>query len=587
MRCVVSMRPRPVPQVPEQTVLVARAAFPKGSLAMSVRDELVEVFADDQFSEAFGSRGAPAESPGALALVTVLQHVENLTDRQAGLMVARGIDWKYALGLELGDPGFDHSVLSKFRARLVAHGLEQRVFEKMLEVLAAKGLIGAGGKQRSDSTHVLSAVRDLNRLELAGESVRACLEALAAAAPDWLAQVIDVSEWTTRYGARVDSWRLPTSKTKRERLATVYGSDAVALLRAVHAEHSPFWLCELPAVEVLRTVLIQNYYLHTNARGREVITRRESDNQGLPPAHRRVSSPYDTDARWAAKGEDLFWLGYKLHLTETCDNDTNANHSGDEPGHSGAAADDADRQRPNLITNVATTQSTVPDVKITTPIHRELARRNLLPAEHYVDSGYPSAQVIDDAHRVFGLTLVSPALLDTSAQAKAGAGFDKTAFTIDWQTRQVTCPQGHTSASWSPTEQRGTDVIVVKFDTTTCRPCPVREQCTTSARGTRQLTLHPRELHEALVRARTEQTSQTWRDKYAIRAGAESTIHQAVTTCGMRQARYRGLPKVTLQHSFAAIAINLVRLHEWWTSPPLAKARQPSHLTRLNHALAA
>lgn len=196
------MRPRPVPQVPGQTVLVARAAFPKGSLAMSVRDELSEVFADEQFAQAFGIRGAPAESPGALALVTALQHVEGLTDRQAGLMVARAIDWKYALGLELGDPGFDPSVLSKFRARLVEHGLERQVFEKMLAVLAAKGLIGAGGKARTDSTHVLSAVRDLNRLELAGESVRACLEALAVAAPDWLAQVIDVSEWTTRYGAR-------------------------------------------------------------------------------------------------------------------------------------------------------------------------------------------------------------------------------------------------------------------------------------------------------------------------------------------------------------------------------------------------
>lgn len=581
-----SMRPRPVPQVPGQTVLVARAAFPKGSLAMSVRDELSEVFADEQFAQAFGIRGAPAESPGALALVTALQHVEGLTDRQAGLMVARAIDWKYALGLELGDPGFDPSVLSKFRARLVEHGLERQVFEKMLAVLAAKGLIGAGGKARTDSTHVLSAVRDLNRLELAGESVRACLEALAVAAPDWLAQVIDVSEWTTRYGARVDSWRLPSSKTKRDRLAQVYGGDAVALLRAVYAEHAPAWLGELPAVGVLRTVLIQNYYICTNARGREVITRRESDNEGLPPAHRRVSSPYDTDARWAAKGEDLFWCGYKLHLTETCDHDPNGDPSA-APGHSGGAASAADRRHPNLITNVATTFSTVPDVTMTTPIHRELARRNLLPAEHYVDSGYPSAQVIDDAHRVFGLTLVTPALLDTSAQARAGAGFDKTAFTIDWQTRQVHCPQGHPSASWSPARQHGTEAIVVKFDTTTCRPCPVRHQCTTSARSTRQLTLRPQELHEALARARAEQTTQTWQDKYAIRAGAESTIHQAVTTCGMRHARYRGLPKVALQHTFAAVAINLVRLHEWWTAPPLRRARKASHLTRLDHTLAA
>ena len=96
---------------------------------MSARDRAwVRCSRDEQFAAAFGVRGAPAESPGALALVTALQFAENLTDRQAAQMVARAIDWKYALGLELTDPGFDASVLSKFRARLVEHGLEEQVF---------------------------------------------------------------------------------------------------------------------------------------------------------------------------------------------------------------------------------------------------------------------------------------------------------------------------------------------------------------------------------------------------------------------------------------------------------------------------
>src|SRR5512133_3514040 len=369
MRCVVSMRPRPAPRVPDQTVVVARAAFPKGSRAMSARDELADVFDDEQFAAAFGTRGAPAESPGALALVTVLQYVENLTDRQAGLMVARAIDWKYALGLELADPGFDPSVLSKFRARLVEHGLEQVVFDKMLEVLAAKGMVGAGGKQRTDSTHVASAVRDLNRLELAGESVRACLEALAAAAPDWLASVIDVPEWAHRYGPRIDSWRSPTTQAKRDRLAKVYGQDAVRLLRAVFAPSAPGWLSEIPAVNVLRIVVLQNYLVTTDARGREVIKRREADTDGLPPARTRVTSPYDPDTRWAAKGDDLFWNGFKVHLTETCH-------------------DEADPPAPNLITDVTTTPATTPDTKTTSGIHQRLAQRDLAPAEHYLDSGY-------------------------------------------------------------------------------------------------------------------------------------------------------------------------------------------------------
>ena len=565
-----SMQPRSWSQVPEQTVLVARAAFPNGSLAMAVRDELGEVFSDEQFSAAFGTRGAPAESPGALSLVTALQYVENLTDRQAAQMVARAIDWKYALGLELTDPGFDHSVLSKFRTRLVEHGLEEQVFETLLTVLRAKGLLKAGGKQRTDATQVISAVRDLNRLELAGESVRACLEALAVAAPPWLASVIDLPQWAHRYKARVDSWRLPASQAKRDRLAAVYGSDAVALLRAVFSPDAPGWLAQIPAVQVLRTVVLQNYYIYTDARGREVVKRREADTDGLPPARVRITSPYDTDARWAAKGDELYWDGYKVHLSETC-------HDSDDP---------TDPPAPNLITDVTTTDATVPDVKATRPIHQRLAGRDLLPGEHYLDSGYPSAQTITDALRTYGVTLVTPALLDRSAQARAGGGFDKSAFSIDWDARQATCPQGNTSASWSPTRQRGTEVIVVKFAAGACGPCPLRPQCTTAKRGGRQLTLYPRELHQALARARAEQTTKTWQDKYALRAGVEGTIHQAIAVTGIRHARYRGLPKVHLQHVFSAIALNLIRLHAWWFGHPIDRGRT-SHLARLDLVLAA
>ena len=291
-----------------------------------------------------------------------------------------------------------------------------------------------------------------------------------------------------------------------------------------------------------------------------------------PPARLRVTSPYDTDTRWAAKGDDLFWNGYKVHLTETC--------------HHPSETSEPDLAPPNLITDVATTPATVPDRKATTPIHQRLRERRLLPAEHYLDSGYPSAHTITTARTTYGITLVTPALLDRSAQARAGTGFDKTAFAIDFDTRQVTCPQATTSASWSPANQRGTDVIVVKFAARSCDPCPVRAQCTTAKRGGRQLTFYPRELHEALADARTQQTTKTWHDKYALRAGVEGTVHQAVTATGIRHARYRGLAKTHLQHVFSAIALNLIRLHAWWTGHPLDRGRT-SHLTRLDLALAA
>ncbi|MBV6703332.1 transposase [Kitasatospora aureofaciens] len=286
------MRSAGLPEVPEQTALVAAVAFSKGTLAMRVREKLAEVFADEPFTSAFGVRGAPGLSPGMLALVTVLQFAENLTDRQAAGMVLRAIDWKYAIGLELTDPGFDFTVLAKFRARLVEHGMERLVFDRLVEHCRREGLIAAGGKQRTDSTHVISAVRDLNRLELAGVSVRAVLEALATA-PTWLGQAMPVAELELRYAARVDSWRLPSSKTKRDRLAEVHGQDALALLHAVHAPDAPVWLREIEAVQLLRQIFMQIYYVHTHARGREVVRKREAEKDGVPPGHLRLASPYE------------------------------------------------------------------------------------------------------------------------------------------------------------------------------------------------------------------------------------------------------------------------------------------------------
>jgi len=417
-----SLQPQPWPQIPELTVQAARAAAGKGGypLAMRVRDELGELFADAEFAEAFGVRGKPGWSRGRLALVTVLQMAENLTDRGAAHQVRFRMDWKDALGMELSDPGFDHTVLSEFRGRVVTHGMEEKGLDLLLAALAEKGLVTAGGKQRTDSTHVVAAVRDLNRLELAGESVRACLEALAVAAPAWLAGAVDVAGWGKRYTARVDSWRLPASQAKRAELALASGTDGFALLAAVYAADAPSWLAEVPAVGVLRVVLVQNY-TRTVTGGREVVKRREAETDGLPPGRLRLTSPYDTHARWGGK-RDTFWNGYKVHVSETCDTPDSTG-----TGSGSAASARVAAEPPNISTNVATTDATVPDSAMTEPIHRTLAARGLLPGERYIDSGYPSAELVLTSLRDFGIALISPVLLDTSPQARAGAGFDPTA----------------------------------------------------------------------------------------------------------------------------------------------------------------
>ena len=595
---LMSVQPRSWPQPAPEVVAAVRAAYRRreAPLPVTVRDRLGELFPDAEFAPAFGVRGRPGWSPGRLALVTVFQMAEDLTDRQAADAVRDKISWKYALGLDLDDEGFDASVLSEFRTRVVEHGLEQRVLDLLLEALVAQGLVAAGGKQRTDSTHVVSAVRDLNRLELAGESVRACVEAIAAAAPQWLAGVIDIAGWGRRYGARVDTWRLPTSKTKRAELVAAYGTDAVVLLRAVHDDRAPAWLRELPAVDVLRRVLVQNYVITTDAAGREVIRAREADTDGLPPGRVRLSSPYDLDARWAAKGDDLYWNGYKVHVTETCETPDPApvdtpsvdTPSVDTPSVDTPSVDTPSAERPNIIVGVATTDATVPDAQMTENIHAALAARDLLPAEHFVDSGYPSAALVVDSARHWGITLVSPLLADTSRQAKAGAGYDRASFTIDFDTEQARCPQGQTSAWWNRVTQRGTDAIVIKFAAGTCRPCPMRDQCTRSTSPTygRQLTVPPREVHHAQLTARATQNTKDWQARYAIRAGVEGTIRQGVAVTGMRRARYRGLPKTRLEHAYSAAALNLIRLDAYWNGHPLDRTRT-SHLARLDLALAA
>ena len=176
-------------------------------------------------------------------------------------------------------------------------------------------------------------------------------------------------------------------------------------------------------------------------------------------------------------------------------------------------------------------------------------------------------------------------LADTSPQARAGAGFDRAAFAIDFGAQQATCPQGHTSSHWNPVTQRGTDTIVTTFAKGTCGPCPVRARCTTSASGRRQLTVHPKQVHEAQLAARAAQDTKDFQARYALRAGVEGTIRQGVAVTGMRHARYRGLARTRLEHTSAAVALNLIRLHAWWNGHPLDRTRT-SHLARLELALA-
>ena len=454
---------------PEPDPLIAAAIAAKYSgkrprpLAVQVRDRLGQWLEDGEFAAAFGDRGRPGWSPSRLALVTILQREENLADRAAAEAVRTRIDWQYLPGLPLDDPGFDHTVLSGFRNRVADAGLEQVVLDSLLARLAAWGLVRAGGRQRTDSTHVIAAVAALNRLELAGESVRAALEALTAAHPDWVAQRICVPDFARRYGTPVTSWRPPASQARRDELAIAYARDGYALLEAVYASSSPGWLREIPAVDVLRRVLVQNYTRIITAGGREVIRRREKEPEGdgLPHGHIRIASPYDTDARWGVKREE-FWLGCKLHVSETCDDAPPCTcgqacpAAGPCPGTTGAGAGAQGSGHdkhcehlafPNLITHVATTDATVTGNQMTSVIDDDLARKNLPPGRHYLDSGYLSAALVVAGHARHGIALTGPLLAGTSAQARAGNGYARADFTAGLRHQDRHLPAGKDGSS--------------------------------------------------------------------------------------------------------------------------------------------
>src|SRR3954462_1853323 len=154
----------PVGSVPDETMRVARAAFPNGNVYMQMWDALGVIYEDETFSPLFAARGRPAECPWRLALVTVMQFAEGLSDRQAAEAVRARIDWKYALGLDLDDSGFHYSVLCEFRARLLDGSLDRLLLEALLTACRTRGLLRRRGRQRRDSTHVLGVLRLLNRL---------------------------------------------------------------------------------------------------------------------------------------------------------------------------------------------------------------------------------------------------------------------------------------------------------------------------------------------------------------------------------------------------------------------------------------
>src|SRR5438876_1317425 len=406
-RRAMSMKPHGLEPIPEETRQLVERLRPKGTMVTQLRDELGPIYSDEQFAHLFPTRGRAAEAPWRLALVTVLQAIEGLTDRQAAECVHLRMDWRYALALPLDDAGFDDSILSDFRQRLLAADAQELILEPMLQVCRQRGWLKAAGKQRTDATAVLARVRALSSLESVGESMRAALNALAQQEPAWLQAHLN-PQWFDRSVHRFELARFPKAQTQQQQLREQVGQDVAQLLASLDQVATPQGLGSLPEVRLLRQIFAQHY----EQQGQQI---RWRDGPAVTNEE-RIVSPYDQEARSSRK-RDTVWLGYKVHLTETCDQDPAC---------------------PQLITPVATTVATLQDSEMLAPIGEQLRAKELAPAEHYVDQGYPSgAQLVQQAQ--LGTQIMGPVGPDPSWQQREQTGYAVGDFALDWHAQVATC----------------------------------------------------------------------------------------------------------------------------------------------------
>lgn len=541
------LKPTNIESIPEETVRVAKVVFAKGNLYLKMRDELGTVFSDIDFMTLYPSKGQPAFSPWRLALITVLQFLENLSDRQTADAVRSRIDWKYALGLELTDTGFDYSVLSGFRQRLLANQQQTILLDRLLSLLIEKNLLKARGKQRTDSTHVLASIRVMNRLELVVETFRATLNELATLCPDWL-KSITLPGWFDLYSVRAEQSRFPHDEKKRQEFAVQIGMDGYYLLQLIEVYQPE--LLKLHKVETLGKVWKRHY--SRNETGQVVWV----NNKDLPLAATAIESPYDTEAKHSSK-RDIVWTGYKVHLSESCDDGL-----------------------PRIITNVHTTVATQQDVACTANIQQSLAEKNLPPNIHLVDAGYVDAELLVDSQQNYGIQLFGPTRLNPSWQAREGA-YDSTKFEVDWDNKVATCPEGKKSIYWHEyvmKSQKSTaynyPVVMIRFSKWDCNDCLNRSKCVRSTTGAaRGFALPIKDHYQALEQNRQILSTEEGKKLYQKRAGVEGTLSQGVRIGSLRRSRYFGLQKTHLQEIALASGINILRTVNFLDGVPLAKTR--------------
>lgn len=531
-----SLRFQMLGPVPDDTARLVRALSRKKPHPYVVfADHLGDFLDCDDFTELYSNLGQSAIHPARLALATLVQFAEGLSDRQLAETVQWNTAVKYLLRLPLEHDGWDPSVFAEFRSRLLEGGAYKVIFEKLLHVAEQRGMLKPT-KQRTDSTYILSAARLLNRLELVHESTKQCLEELAGKAPEFVYS-ISKPDWLQRYFDRPFNYKLSNTEKARSQLAQEIGKDIEYLLIAVDESDQQLGLSNLKSVRVLRQIYEEQF---------EDTPKGGPRFRAVDELNASVGSPHDPDARLASK-RGVMHFGYKVHFTETFSE--------------GA---------PHLITHVETTAATVNDSLALPAIQKHLKQKGMKPDLHLVDSGYVQVDYLHKSMTQDETEVLSPLTNGHSWQSKMNTGFDVQNFIVDWTNKVVTCPLGTTSERWKKGRDKNGQVVNVSFPESACKVCPVRESCTRA--DARKLQIKAQPVYEFVQLMRQRQHTEYFKKEYANRAGVEGTISQAVRNSG-RHSPYVGFAKTEFANVITGAALNFVRIAQHLLGVPTAKTR--------------
>lgn len=507
--------------IPAETARIGQILMRESDLYRQVGDHVGEILTLEEFAPLYSEEGRGAICPIVLSLVVLFQYLEKLPDREAAAAVVVRMDWKYALHVPLEWQGFHYSTLSYFRQRLLEHGAERLLFDKILAWIISEGYSRKLQKQRTDSTHVLGKVAALSRLELLWETLRTTLKALEKAAPAWYKKALPATVHEA-YSERRHDWRLNEKEVQQETKKA--GQDGYWLLDQLQAS-APKHVRTLAEVETLRQVLEQVFTRSEEgdgSGGNKLQLRSPKRGQGKET----IVNPHDPEARWSEK-RGKHWRGYKLQVTETAEPEDGC----------------------TFLTDIRIVGASTHDSEVVTQIQDQLIGAGRAPETMVVDQGYVScANLAESLAR--GITLLGPLPADTSGKPE---GYRQEDFTLDWENETATCPQGVVTHVWAAREKDNRPGIYIRFGAA-CHSCDAWGKCTTGKRGR---TLFVSMYHDLIAQRRAEQQTADFQEAMKARAAVEGTISMLVRSHGARQARYRGREKVNLQALCTGAAVNL------------------------------